>query len=581
MTLRAKPVARRRGRAGWDPGDRRNSLINLGFFLAIGLSVLILVGYAAWSWYDDHFGGAATVNGQVITMDDLRNRITIESFRLDYVESRIQTLQALGRISATDAQSQIDQITQNCSNLASLALDKLVDVALMSSLATQEGVQITDADVDAELVSEATTGDQRHVWMIEIAPAADPVTGLSTDEQKRNALVRAQEAEAKLKAGQSWEDVAKTDLDSGSAGQAGDLGWMGQASGYDEAFMAAVFAAQENQPTSVILGADGTYRIGRYTEDAPPTVDPNFQAAITADGISLADYRVAVRGDVVHQKLSDKVVADLSAPGPQRHVLEIYLPVPTASSTGSEPGVKIRQIVFAPGGDTSTSDQVPAEDPAWATAKAAADAAYATLQADPTKFDELARTESDEPSAATDGGKQPWYYQSSTIDQALKDAIFADGLQPGQILPPVKSSFGWHVIQIMRTDVSGEATFLTALKAKITDEASFRQAAKDNGEANPADPTETADGDIGWVARGQLDPKLEDAIFAPTVGHMSDVTDMSGDGTYLFWVLEEKTMAPSTAQLDIFKNSGFTTWYTAKKGAANIVYLIGSSAATG
>ena len=48
MTLRARPVARRRGRAGWDAGDRRNSLINAGFFLAIGISVLILVGYAAW-----------------------------------------------------------------------------------------------------------------------------------------------------------------------------------------------------------------------------------------------------------------------------------------------------------------------------------------------------------------------------------------------------------------------------------------------------------------------------------------------------------------------------------------------------
>ena len=66
MTLRARPVARRRGRAGWDSGDRRNSLINAGFFLAIVVSVLILVGYAAWTWYDSHFGAAATVNGQVI-----------------------------------------------------------------------------------------------------------------------------------------------------------------------------------------------------------------------------------------------------------------------------------------------------------------------------------------------------------------------------------------------------------------------------------------------------------------------------------------------------------------------------------
>ena len=89
MTLRARPVARRRGRAGWDSGDRRNSLINAGFFLAIGISILILIGYAAWSWYDDHFGAAATVNGQVVTKDDVRNRARIEGFRLNYVSQRL------------------------------------------------------------------------------------------------------------------------------------------------------------------------------------------------------------------------------------------------------------------------------------------------------------------------------------------------------------------------------------------------------------------------------------------------------------------------------------------------------------
>src|SRR4029079_3637219 len=98
MTLRARPVARRRGRAGWDSGDRRNSLINAGFFLAIGISILILVGYAGWSWYDAHFGAAATVDAQVITKDDLLTRLKIETFRLDYVGQRINTLQAQGRI---------------------------------------------------------------------------------------------------------------------------------------------------------------------------------------------------------------------------------------------------------------------------------------------------------------------------------------------------------------------------------------------------------------------------------------------------------------------------------------------------
>jgi parvulin-like peptidyl-prolyl isomerase len=160
------------------------------------------------------------------------------------------------------------------------------------------------------------------------------------------------------------------------------------------------------------------------------------------------------------------------------------------------------------------------------------------------------------------------------VDPAFLAAIMADGLQPGQILAPVKSAFAWHVIQIMRTSATTEATFLTSLKTKITDEASFRQAAKDNSEgAGAADG-----GDIGWVAKGQLDPNLERAIFATPIGQMSDVTDVASDGTYLYWVLGEETRTPTADQLNVFKTNGFDTWYNAKKGAADIKYLIGTSA---
>jgi parvulin-like peptidyl-prolyl isomerase len=166
MTLRARPVARRRGRAGWDSGDRRNNLINLGFFLAIGLSILILIGYAAWSWYDDHYGTAASVNGQVITKDDLRARIKVEGFRLDYVESHIRTLVANRRITREDGDQQIAFLQQRREQIADLSLERLVDLLLMTKLGADNGIQVTDADIDAQLVKEATTAEQRHTWMI-------------------------------------------------------------------------------------------------------------------------------------------------------------------------------------------------------------------------------------------------------------------------------------------------------------------------------------------------------------------------------------------------------------------------------
>lgn len=574
MTLRARPVARRRGRAGWDSGDRRNNLINLGFFIAIGLSIVILLGYGAWSWYNDHFGAAATVNGQVITKDDLRARLQIESFRLNYVERRIQTLMAKAKITREDGQSQLDFIAQRREQLANLALERLVDITLMAKLANDNGIAVTEAEIDEQLRKEATTSEQRHVYQIQIEPKVDPDTGEVGDEEKREALGRAQRALARLKAGETWEDVARTASDDGLAPQAGDLSWLSLDSGYDEAFMEAVFAVGLNEPTGVIEGEDGFYRIGRYTEQAAEEVDALYDDSILEENLTLERYREAVRSDVVREKLSDKVVADLSKPSLQRHVLEIFLPEPNQSQLGAEPGVKVRHILYAPKDNADAADDLPDTDPAWAEAKAEAEATYNALRTDPTKFDELARTESDEPSARTTGGKQPWYYVSSSVDPNFKAAITADGLEPGELIPPVKSAFGWHVIEFMRGSAAGEAAWLEGLKADATDEATFKQLAIDNSEG----PEAREGGDLGWIARGQLSDQLEDAVFATGIGANSNVLSVTGDGFYLLRVLGEETREPTEEQLQIFEDSGFSYWYTGQKENATIDYALGTAA---
>ena len=573
MTLRARPVARRRGRAGWDSGDRRNSLINAGFFLAIGISILILIGYAAWSWYDDHFGAAATVNGQVVTKDDVRNRARIEGFRLNYVSQRINTLMAKGRITQADGQQQLQFITQRQNQLASLTVQRLVDNLLMGKFATDDGITVSDAEIDKEITDEKTVGEMRHVWMISITPDVDPNTGEVGDQQKRDAQTKATQALGRLQQGQSWEDVARTVDETGLAPQAGDIGWLQKDSGYDQKFMDAVFAADVNKPTAVIEGADGTFRIGRYTESAPPEVDDTFDTQLENAGISTADYRQAARGDVIRTKLSDKVVADMQQPGKQRHVLEIYLPENSASAAGAVPGVKVRWIVFSPNDKTEGAANVPADDPAWTKAKADADAAYAALKADPTKFDAMARSGSDEASAKTTGGKQPWIDPTTAIDLAVKNAVLTAGLTDGQLLAPVKGQIGWYVIQFMRPEGDGDQAFLTDLKAKLTTDALFEQAAKDNSEGKEA----KSGGDLGWIMPGQLAVDLDKAILDAEIGKTSDVVTVQSDGNYLFRVLGEETKTPTPEQVKIIKDSGFDYWYTKQKEAATITYPDSSS----
>jgi len=577
MTLRARPVARRRGRAGWDSGDRRNSLINAGFFLAIGISVLILVGYAAWSWYDDHFGAAATVNGQVITKDDLRSRLKIETFRLDYIASRINTLMAKGRISQSDGQQQLQFITQRRDQLASLTLNRLVDNLVMGKLAADDGLTASDADIDKEITDEATIGEMRHVWMISVEPQTDPVTGKPSDDQKRLALTKAQQALGRLSRGESWEDVARTVDTTGLAQQAGDLGWLQKESGYDQKFMDAVFAADLNKPTAVIEGDDGVYRVGRATEDAAQEVDSTFDQQLESADIKMADYRLAAKGDVIRQKLSDRVVADLQKPGKQRHVLEIKLPENQGSGAGAEPGVKVRWIVFAPKDKTQGAADVAPTDPSWAQALADANAAYATLRADPGTFDAMARAKSDEASAKTTGGKQPWIYATTQIDDAIKNAVLADGLTNGQILPPVKGDIGWYVIQFMRPEGDGDDAFLSDLKGSLTTDARFEQAARDWSEG-----AEAGDGgDLGWIMPGQLSDDLDKAILDTPIGSTSDVVTVSGDGSYLLRILAEDTKTPTPDQVKIIKDSGFSYWYTKRKGEATIDLNVGTSGTTG
>jgi parvulin-like peptidyl-prolyl isomerase len=576
MTFRARPVAKRPSRAGWDSDERRSALINGGFVLAIVVAIVILVGYGAWSYYSDHFGTAATVDGQVITRDDLRAREDIENFRITYTEQRIRDLQAQGRVSPSDAQSQLSFLQQRQSDVQSIALERLIDVKLQTELGTQEGIApITDADIDAELLTEATLDEQRHVWMIACEPGVDPNTGQVSDATKAAAKAKCQAAVDQIKAGKSWEDVAKTTSTDTTAAQAGDLGWQSQAkSAYDQAFMDAVFAAAQNVPTDVIEGADGTYRVGRASEIAPKEVDAAFQTKITDFPIKIEDYRTAVKADVLQNKLSDKVVADLSQPSKQRHVLQIFLP----DSQASADSIKIRQIVFAPNHDLADASKVPADDPAWAKAKADALAAYHDLQLDPEKFDTYARTKSDDKTSAANGGKVGYIDNTYPMPKPVEDAVFAKGLQNGEILPPIQTDSGWYVVQFVHPYGDGDGAWMDDLKTRADAGIDFSQLARDNSLGAEAKDG----GDIGWVVQGQLGDIKESAIFETPVGQVSDVVTVQNEGLYLYKVLEEATRTPDAKQIAAFKDSGFSNWYALKKSAASITRdpsLSGSTAA--
>jgi parvulin-like peptidyl-prolyl isomerase len=331
MTIRVRPVDR--GRASRDP-NRRNLYMNIGFGIATVVAILILVIVGTSTWYGQHLAAAATVNGQSITKDQFAERATVEAWRLQQQESRIQAEVATGRLTSAQAQSRITQITNQLDQQTFVpsVLERLIDTNIQAKLAQEAGITVTPEQVDQKILEEKTRKEERHAYMIAVKPAVDTGKTTPTDAQKAAAKKTIEDGLAQIKSGaKTWDDVAKAISNDASKTTGGDLGWIDSTATEDANWQAAVFKLDANGVTDVIEGVDGTYRIGRVTEIAPAQVDQAWDQKMADAKINPAAYRAAIQSEVVRQALEDKIVADASASGPQRRVAEIKIAAPQSA----------------------------------------------------------------------------------------------------------------------------------------------------------------------------------------------------------------------------------------------------------
>jgi len=568
MTFRAKPVTNRPHRSSRDGESRRNFYLNIAFGLTVVLAVLILIGVAGVSWYREHLAAAATVDGQTITRDDFRSRGEIELWRIQQRIARVTAALNAGRLTSAEANQRIQQLNSQAQGdqLAPVIIERMIDERIQARLATEEGVSATPEQVEAKLTEEKTTPEERHAWIIAVTPEVDDDAEEPTAAQVAAARDTAEQAIEDITSGEkTWEDVAKAVSTDSSSSTGGDLGWIDREAAEDEAYLEAVFAAEPNTPTDVIESDTGTFLIGRVTEIAPATVDQAWEQKAADAGIDVAAYRRVVEAEVIRDLLEEKVIAEASQSGPQRHVREIAIQAP--QTTPSSEAIKVRHILYSPADDPQGAAELPADAPEWTEAQLAAQRAFEELTEDPSKFDEQAREESDEAAAQGEtgtGGKLPYVDNDGQFVQEFADAVLKPELQPGDILPPVRTDFGWHVIQVMyRPPDIDQMTKIREMAASGTD---FEQLARDYSEGNEAG----AGGDRGWVAPGLLDARLIRAIFEAPVDGLSEIVEIENGGVFLYEVLEERTAEPDEDQVLIIESRAFQNWYGEKKDAVRI-----------
>ena len=560
MTFRArpttKPIPRRRG--GHADEGRRNLYLNLGFGLIVVVAVLLLVGAGAATWIDQHLAPVAKVNGVSITKDQLAQREKIEAFKLSDAESRTREAVQANHMSAAQGQQVLQYIAQQQQQVATAALEDEIDTELVLQLAAKRGAVASDAAVTAQLTKDATTVESRHVYQIAIVPDASAGTdaGVSEAQAKANSLL------ADLKSGKTWEAVVKESGDATAAANNGDLLFVNQGSSSpDTAFVNAIFALSAPGYTDVIKGSDGTFRIGRLTEIAPASVDPGYTQRISAAGISMDAYRrvdsAVVSRDLITAQLTAEVVGTASQ---QREVSVMVLENNSGQSV--LPGaVLVKHILYSPNHNPSGASALKAGDPAWATAKQEAENAYAELKAGTATFASLAASSDDTGSAAANGFL-PYFSKADTstsLDPAFAAAIYAPGLTPGELLAPVQSAFGWHVIEFVSTaDPTTRATQLAAEASAPG--ADFAKLAEDNS----IDPSATKGGAIGWVAKYQLAADQETAINSLQVGQVSAPV-VATDGIRIFKVTNVQDRLPDAAQTTTLTSDAFNNWYQSVK----------------
>jgi parvulin-like peptidyl-prolyl isomerase len=562
MSFRTQPAPKRNRRPAWERDDRRALYTNLAFIGVILLSVVILFAAAAATYYDDHYGTVATVEGVTINKDDLRAQVAVDSWRIQRIATNIQNSVSSGRLTQEQADQQLQTLQTQQQQIPQSSLEALADGILQTKLLEERGQTVSEAEIDAALLEEATSPEIRNVWVIQVSPELSAGQTAPTAAAKAAALKKLQDARAEISSGKKkWEDVAKAISTDASAQKGGDLGYVSADAGTDD-LLKALFQLKKDELTEVIE-IDGAYRLGRVTDIVASAVDQNYQQAIVDAKVPLEGYRLTIKHELVRKALEAKVVADVvDTATVQRRVSQIEL----KGTPGSDPvdEVKSAHILFSPKGDAAGAGSLSSGDPAWALAEKSANTAYETLKKDPTKFAELAKAFSSDTSSAPDGGDLPWFKQAD-VDASFGTAIFRSGLTKGQILPPVRSVYGYHVIRYEDRRPGPGVRIKTIRTDALKPGADFAALAKADSEASDAD----SGGEMGWIARGQLDKALEDAIFAAPIGKVSEILE-TDTGWYLFLVKEEATRKPEGAQLETLKSSAFDNWYAAKREAAKI-----------
>jgi parvulin-like peptidyl-prolyl isomerase len=552
--LRASAVAR------YHAADK-SVLTNLAFLGAIALSTLLLAGVLAVGWWSDNYASAVTVNGSSISVGEAKSRGEIANFRLSLEAARIRARVSAGTLTNEEADALLQQLDDAGTNLSSQLTSDMIDALLVAQLAGEKSVTIDQVAIDAAWADETATPELRLLRRISIEIAKGS-KGVPTEATIAAAQQKADAILAEIKAGGDVGAIAKRESSDAYAAEGGRIGWSTKAEDplADPAY-AAAWALTAVGATEAISQSAGQLVIFYVDQIRPAQADPNFEVSASDAKINMDLYKKMVGERALSAALSEVVTAELLVdPVEQRDISYIAVPVPQGNSEVEE--VLVRHLLYSPNDDAAGAAGLDATDPAWAAAEAEAKAAYEKIAAG-ASMASLA-DQSDDTGSGANGGLLGWAAKGSYVP-AFEDAVWADGLQVGDLLGPIKTEFGYHVMQfegrregmtlrmeILAQELAGASVDFDARAAEALKE--FEGMTTDN---------------LGFTSRYSLNAQIGSAAWLLAADEVSSVQTLNSQ-MVIFKINAIEERALTEEQKATIKTSGYLVWLDTYRQTAEI-----------
>jgi parvulin-like peptidyl-prolyl isomerase len=554
MSFRTRPVLDRKHRPRWQDELRTQQLTVIAFAVAIALALGIF-GAAAWNGYwDAHLRPVASVDGTTFDRSDLTER------------ERILTAEAIARLAELQGQlvggprdqliqQQIDGLSQQFNALTTNAAASLVDNAVLAARSGEMGVAVTDEMVDAEIADRVGLPERILANLILVDPLPEDAEpdAEPTDEQVAAAMDEAQGARDRVDEGETFADVAADASDDFSASFNGNIGWFFE----DDAAYGEYFDALADAEDGDLVGPIETDRgavVLQLVQRRAATDDGDLRQLLRDQGIDDATYRAYIADDLLTDAFRDRFDTEVVVtPAEQRRVAQIFIAPVSGTAVPQE---RARHVLIQP--DPELDDQAEATDEQWAAALTEA-REVADLLAEPdADWEAIAEEHSDDTGSASRGGDLGWY---DPADSPFVEAFAATlaSLDVGELSDPVRTDFGYHVIEKTGERESPQAQVADIVARLENDPDAFAEIAAQESEDSA---TASDGGELGWVARYQLSHMQEEAVFGLTEdGQISAPVDEGTAGITIYRLLETSdSRVIEEDRLTQIRRDGFERW---------------------